>query len=221
MTATGVRQEVLGRIARGLAERARSVPVLRVAVDGLDGAGKATFARELDDLLRPLLTDGAEVRRFTSDEFMVPSHVRRSDVAADPAWLYENAFDLARIREITEGDPDADPPGTVVLVNGMGLQRPELVDLWDLTIYLSVPEEVSLTRYLERYRAEADGVVDGMSADTAAVEADIQLVARLLRERYLPALRLYRDRVDPVACADVLIDMHDYHRPVALRWGSL
>jgi uridine kinase len=198
------RRYVVERLAEGLARRARDVRVLRVAVDGPDAAGKSTFARQLDDALRPRLDRGAEVRRFSTDEFMVPIQVRRSPVAADPRWLYENVYRLDRIRELIEGS-ESDPPGSVVLVDGMTLLRPELADLWDVTVFLSITERTTLDRVLVR--------------DREIFEGDGDLETRY-RERYFPTLHQYLDRVDPVARADVLVDMHDFTKPVVVRWGG-
>jgi len=206
MAATGQRRYVLERIARGLCARASDAQVLRVAIDGPDAAGKTTFARELDDILHAMLPRGPEVRRFSADELIIPLQLRRSAQAADPRWVYENVYPLDRIREITIGDPAHEHPGTVVLVDGMSLLRPELEDLWDVTIYLSVPEKVTVERVLARLDEEDD--------EPDAVESRY-------RERYLPALELYRQIADPIGRCDVVIDMVDADNPVVLRWGGM
>lgn len=204
--ATGQRRYVLERIARGLCKRAADAQVLRVAIDGPDAAGKTTFARELDDILHAMLPRGPELRRFSADDLIMPLQLRRSQQAADPRWVYENVYPFDRIREITIGDPAHEKPGTVVLVDGMSLQRPELVDLWDVTIYLSVPESVTVERVLARLDEEDD--------EPEAVEARYH-------ERYLPALKLYREIADPVGRSDIVIDMVDADNPVVLRWGGM
>lgn len=204
--ATGQRRYVLERIARGISERAAGEPSFHVAIDGPDGAGKTTFARDLGDLLHPMLPDGAELRRFSADDLIIPLHIRRSPQAADPRWVYENVYPLDRIREITIGDPAHEAPGTVVLVDGMSLLRPELEDLWHLRLYLSVPESVTVERVLGRLNTEDD--------EPEAVRARYQ-------ERYLPALRLYREIADPVSRSEVVIDMRDPEAPVVERWGGM
>ena len=113
---------------------------------------------------------------------------------------------LDRIRETALG-ADHDPPGTIVLVDGMSMQRPELADLWDVTIYLSVTEDVAIQRVRIRDRH---------------IYNDDQLGAleHRYRVRYFPALRLYVERDDPVTRADVLNDMHDVDKPVVVRWDG-
>ncbi|WP_448070494.1 hypothetical protein [Georgenia yuyongxinii] len=213
MEAQGVasRTDVLERLARGLASRAGSGRVLRLAIDGPDAAGKTTFARDLDDVLHRFLPDGAEVRRFSADNHMIPIQVRRSDVATDSRWLYDNFLDLKRIREIARGVPEVSPPGSVVIIEGMTLQRPELADLWDVTIYMSVPAEVTIERARTRYAALID----------AAEEPDeVDDMERRYRERYVPAYRIYVQDIAPHERADILVDMTDFDAPRVERWNG-
>ncbi|GAA4285721.1 hypothetical protein [Georgenia daeguensis] len=203
-TTSTPRRQVVGRLARELVQRAGD-GMVRVAIDGPDGAGKTTFSRDLDDALRPLLGDSAEVHRFSADHLLIPLALRRSERATDPRWLYENIYDWARIRDIAAGAPGFDARASVLLVDGMTLQRPELADLWDVTVYLTVPEEVTVRRILAvtSTREESDGEIEARYA-----------------ERYLPAQRTYIDAVDPLTRSDVVIEMSDPERPVVLRWGA-
>lgn len=202
LTATP-RSHVVGRLAQELAQRAGG-GMVRVAIDGPDGAGKTTFSRDLDDALRPLLGAGAEVHRFSADHLLIPVSVRRSDQAADPRWLYEHIYDWGRIRDIAAGAPGFDARASVLLVDGMTLQRPELIDLWDVTVYLTVPEEVTVQRIV--------------SVTSTRDEPDSVIEARYT-ERYLPAHRTYVDAVDPLSHSDIVLEMSDPERPVVLRWG--
>lgn len=205
------RADLLSRLSRGFAERARERGVLRVAIDGPDATGKTTFARDLGDVLRPLLADGAEVRRFSIDDLMVPIQVRRSEIAADPQWLYENFLDLARIREIATGLPENSPPGTVVVLDGMTLQRPELADLWDVVLYLTASDELVIARSRERYARYVDETEEPHELDD---------MERRYVERYIPAYQIYLDSVNPADRADVLIDMTDFDAPLVKRWDG-
>ncbi|WP_127125299.1 hypothetical protein [Georgenia sp. SYP-B2076] len=197
------RSELLDRLAHELVGRLGD-GMLRVAIDGPDGAGKTTFSRDLDDALRPLVDDRAEVHRFSADHVLIPLQQRRSPEAADPRWLYEHVYDLDRIRSMAAGAPDFDARGCVLLVDGMTLQRPELAELWDVTVYLTVPENVTVERIV--------------ALTSASEEPDAEVETRYW-ERYLPALRLYNDAVDPMSRSDIVIEMSDFERPTILRWG--
>ncbi|GAA4429238.1 hypothetical protein GCM10023169_31310 [Georgenia halophila] len=196
------RRRLLERVARGLAERAAQAQILRVAIDGPDAAGKTKFSWDLDGLLHPLLREGAELRRFSADDLLLPPVLRR---APDPRWVYEHAYPIGRLRQIIVGDPQHERPGTVLLVDGMSLLRPELEELWDVTVYLSVSESVTMERVLARVDEDDD---------RDEVEARY-------RERYLPALELYRKIADPLGRADIVIDMTDVLDPRIERWSGL
>lgn len=179
--------------------------MLRVAIDGPDHAGKTVFARDLVDAVRPLVQSPGEVRRFSADHHLAPLQVRRSPMAADPEWLYRNVYHLGEIREIAEGLPELDPPGSILVVDGMLLQRPELADLWHTTIYLTIPDEVILERVVAR--------------DYDLFDSLDEVLTRY-RERYLPTLHIYDDAVGPAQRADVLLEMLDFADPTVLRWGD-
>ncbi|MFC7404014.1 AAA family ATPase [Georgenia alba] len=205
MATTPGRRRILERLARGLARRAADRQVLRVAVDGPDAAGKTTFARDLDGLLYPLLPAGAELRRFSTDDLLAPVVLRGELRHQDPHWVYEHAYPLDLIREIAVGNPAHDHPGTVVIAEGMSLLRPELADLWDVTVYLTVSEEVTLERV--RDRLDEDDDIEG--------------VLGRYRNLYLPALALYRAIADPMDRSDVVIDMTDVEAPAVQHWNGL
>jgi uridine kinase len=86
----------------------------------------------------------------------------------------------------------------------MTLQRPELADLWDVTVYLTVPEEVTVRRIV--------------AVTSTRDEPDSEIEA-LYTERYLPAQRTYFETVDPMSRSDVVLEMSDPERPTVLRWG--
>jgi uridine kinase len=173
-----------------------------VAIDGPDAAGKTTLA-------------GAHARRMT----------RRGDES--PEGYYEDSFDheallgelLVPFRAGAETvstswfDHRSDQPlrteatgiprTTALVVDGVFLMRPELRDYWDLTVYLNVPEAVSVARVLTR---------DG---DLLAGEEGVR---RRYKRRYLPGQALYRAAASPFGRADIVIDNSDPEHPVVVRW---
>jgi uridine kinase len=106
--------------------------VTRIAVDGIDAAGKTTLADRLGALL--------QAHRVCIDDFLRPEDERYARGVDSPEGYYEDSFDFAAFR-------DAVLAGTgTVIADGVFLQRPELDDLWDLRIWVDVSFEESLRR---------------------------------------------------------------------------
>jgi uridine kinase len=145
----------------------------RVAVDGVTAAGKSTFADALGALVQP------PVRRVTIGEFHVPGSEA----------YYPSSFDFRRFRAHVLSLGDA------VIVDGVFLHHPDLRDLWDLTIFLSVDREVARERGIARDESWMAGVRERY------------------RTRYVPGETRYLEEVDPEALADLVIDTTELERP--------
>jgi uridine kinase len=105
----------------------------RIAVDGIDCAGKTTFADRLGDLLR--------ASRLSIDDFLRPPAERHARGPLSGEGYYRDSHDHDRFRAAVGAA--AEP----LVADGVFLQRPELDDLWDLRIWL----DVSFERYEQRY----------------------------------------------------------------------
>lgn len=223
----GERGEVLGRLA-ALVEQRLTHGTLRVAIDGVDAAGKTTLA---DDLAELLERSGVSVLRASIDGFHLPASVRHRRSAKQPAHsYYEDSFDYQALRGLLldplgpAGDhvvrtrvfdfrddlPVDEAPtrvrrGTALLFDGVFLLRPELDGCWDLSVFVQVDPAVSLQRALKR-----DVALFGTSDATE----------RRYLERYLPGQELYLSLVHPDHRAEVLIDNNDPSRPMVLRIPS-
>ena len=90
--------------------------------------------------------------------------------------------------------PDVVPADGVLVVDGVFAQRPELVDAWDLVVYVHADDAVRVVRMASR-----DGVPDDPDHPD--------------QRRYLDAQRLYRDRCRPLERADVVVDNTDFDAP--------
>ncbi|AUH44330.1 cytidylate kinase family protein [Streptomyces sp. CMB-StM0423] len=193
---------------------------LRVAVDGPPAAGKTTLADELAAVLR---AEGRDVVRATIDDSLVPraQRYRRGRYSAE--GCYFDAHDRAALRRVlldplgpggdrrfqpSVYDNDTDtplspPPATapedaVLLFDGVFLLRPELLDRWDLRIFVSVPFEETAVR--DRVRSTAPA---GSAAD----------IERSWRDRYIPAQQLYFATARPTEHADIVVYNEQLHRP--------
>src|SRR5438270_14025869 len=69
---------------------------LRVAIDGIDAAGKTTLA---DELVSPIEAQGRPVIRASLDGFHRPRAERYQQGADSPQGYYEDSFDYAALRD--------------------------------------------------------------------------------------------------------------------------
>ena len=209
-----------------LAELIDAIPtagVLRVAIDGVDGAGKTTFA---DDLAARLVALGRRTIRASVDSFHLPREARYRRGRHSPEGFFEDSYDYAALHTKLLGplgpggsgryrraafDHRSDAPvlapeetarqGDVLLLDGIFLHRETLRPVWDFSIFLAVPFEVSVARMATR---------DGCSPDPAAPE----------NGRYVDGQRIYLARCTPQLRASVVIDYRDWERPVVVSPGG-
>lgn len=187
----------------------------RIAIDGVDGAGKTVFA---DELAVALGARGRVVRRASVDGFHAPRAVRHARGRHSPEGFYRDSYDYelmervllapwgpggsrryraAAFDHVTDTAVDAEeehaPDGAVLVVDGVFTHRPELLSHWDFTVFLRVPFAVSAARLRTR---------DGASTPT---------------DRYVEGQRLYLAECDPERRATVVVDNTDLANPVVAR----
>ncbi|WP_260484000.1 hypothetical protein [Sphingomicrobium flavum] len=197
--------------------RAKGAGPLRVAIDGRTAAGKTSFREELAKALR---AEGHDVVATSIDGFHHPKVVRYAKGRTSADGYYEDARNLPAIRRLlldplgADGnrhyamenfDLEADQPiepvmhkadeDVILLVDGTFLQRPELKDGFDLTIFLDVPQDLAVERAAVRAGAEN---ADAMRTAYAT--------------RYLPAYERYDRECRPMASADLIIDNRDFEK---------
>ena len=203
VTASGTREDMLGALADAVQSVSVAHPT-RVAIDGAPAAGKTTLADELAVVLRGR---GCQVIRATVDDFLFPKvqRYRRGEYSAE--GCYFDAHDTRTLRRVLLDPlgPDGDrrfqcgptsvvetaPTDAVLLFDGVFLMRPELVEHWDLRIFVSVALETTVARAVIR-------------ENSAPAE-----VERRWRERYLPAQRLYFALDRPAEHADIVVHNDD------------
>ena len=131
-----------------------------VAVDGVDGAGKTVLADQLAEVIAGL-PEPRPVLRVSIDGFHRP-RAQRVARGRGPETFYEDSYDYDAFRRAVIGpfrggrpvtpavndveadcpvSPEAVPvgPDTVLLVDGIFLQRPELAGVWDAVVFVDVP----------------------------------------------------------------------------------
>lgn len=192
----------------------------RVAVDGPDGSGKTAFA---DNLAAVLRDRGRLVVRVSIDDFHHVRAIRYRRGRDSPSGFWRDSFNYARFRadvldpfapggdrryrpaahdlrsdEILNPPRRPAPPAAILLVDGLFLQRAELADAWDMTVFLDVPFTETARRMAAR---------DGSAPDPAHPSM----------RRYVEAQRLYYAACDPHGQATILIDNTDFTAPRVIR----
>ena len=159
--------------------------LLRVGIDGVDGAGKTLLAEEMAQLLtkraRPCV-------RVSLDQFERPIAQRYARGELSPEGYYLDAFDLDRFRAHVLSVEA--PPSAVLVCDGVFLQRPELADLWDVAVFVEVDLEVAARRGAERNLVWFDSLDE---------------THERYRVRYLPAQRRYLEEHRPHERADLVL----------------
>jgi uridine kinase len=175
-----------------------------VGVDGVDGAGKTTFARDLAEALDARDVPAAAV---SLDDFLAPDRGPDSDLGDVPYDL--DAFRRLVVGPYRRGEPVLlqhrtrdgavpDPPSflpaqrSVLVVEGTFLHRRDLVGLWHTSAWLQVPRAVARQRAAER---------DGVPVDDPRLEREAEAVARYFRE------------LDPRKLANASFDLGDAAHP--------
>ena len=199
-----------GTDPRDVARAAGLVPAAGrfvLAVDGVDGAGKATFADAVADVLT---TRGRTVERASIDGFHHPRAHRRAQ-GRTPEAVWSRHFDYETLRRVlldpwragdgvsyrtavhdvvTDRALDLPrrtvPEHGVLVVDGLFCQRPELDGCWDAVVFLDVPFKVSVPRMARR---------DGTSPDPDHPD----------QRRYVDAQRRYLATCRPRERADLVV----------------
>jgi uridine kinase len=165
----------------------------RVAIDGIDAAGKTRLADELAPLVE---ARGRSVIRSSSDAFLRPAAERYRQGRDSPRDYYEDSFNLAAIRRAVLNPPN--PAGSVLLFDGVFLLRPELDECWDFRVFVRVSYATSLQRALDRDVPALGGAEE---------------VRRLYENRYHPGQRLYLAEVRPEERAEAVLVNDDPANP--------
>jgi uridine kinase len=213
------RAETIGTLAGLIVALGRSRPV-RVAIDGRTASGKTTLA---DELAAAVERAGRPVIRTSIDGFHRPKIERYARGRNSAEGYYRDARDLGAIRALLldplgpggsglyrtasfdlerdcaiEQAPLRTAADSILIVDGTFLQRPELNDGWDVTVFVDTSEDVAEQRGVGRDAAKLGGA-----------EATRELYAT----RYRPAFAMYEQACRPASCADAVVDNNDLARP--------
>ena len=201
------RQHILGTVAATIMHLP-SAHVVRVGIDGVDGAGKSIFG---DELAQVLIAAGRSVIRASVDRFHNPRALRYRLGRQSPQGYFRDSYDYAQLKALlldplspggqgryrsaafdhrtdqpVHGAEAQAAPGDILVFDGIFLHRPELRDYWDYSIFLEVSFAVSMARCAQR---------DGTRPDPLAPD----------NRRYLEGQQMYLRACEPWRYATVVI----------------
>ena len=181
-----------------------------VGIDGLGGSGKSTISEVIKELL---IKEGINTVLLHIDDFIHPRTVRYNNNFEEwecysyLQWRYDYLIKEV-IKPIKKGrsvsgeieiyDKENDsyimqridvPLGSVVIIEGVFLQRKELFGIFDYVVYIDVSEQERLERVIKRDKYIGD-------------ESEIK---EKYENRYFPAERNYINTYSPHDKADIVI----------------
>ena len=219
---TRERSNVVGKLAE-LILSVRRNHVVRVAIDGIDGAGKTRLADELEETIN---NRGRRAIRASVDSFHNLRAVRYKKGEHSPEGYYYDSFTYRaiidelliplgpegngqylsgvfdyRTDEPIHGKKQSAPANAILLFDGIFLQRPELITYWDFSIFVDVEYPTASARGMARDLSDKDN------------QKEVESLRRRYDERYFPGQQIYFKKADPKGKASVILDNNDIDKP--------
>jgi uridine kinase len=211
-----IRRDLVSELARVICA-VRAAGIIRVGVDGVDGAGKTTLGDELAAAVGDL---GRPVIRASVDSFHNPRAIRYRRGRNSPDGFFLDSYDYGLLRGVlldplsprgsgryrvaafdyVRDQPTLAPervaaPDAVLIFDGIFLHRSELFGYWDYSIFLRVSFDTSIPRCAQA-RPE-------LSPDPRAES----------NQRYVDGQRIYLRTCEPERLATIVIDNEDLDAP--------
>jgi len=196
-------------------QAAKSKPV-RVAINGIEGTGKTTFAIRFVEYLK---AQSCSAFHVSIDGFHFNKNKRYKQGRDSADGYYEDSYNEAafvdKVLKMSQGDPpryisathdlstdeylnlkpQSLPDKAVIVTDGCYLFKPIFNPFWDLRIYLKTDFNTALERGAQRDRHVLGGY------DEAKKKFGL---------RYHAASKRYLSEVSPEALADIIIDNTDF-----------
>ena len=210
-------------LLKNLATRILALPadrIVKVGIDGMDGAGKTTFSRELARVLEP---SGRPLIAASVDGFHNPRAVRYRLGKRSPEGFFRDSYNYSALKaalldplsprgtnlyrtaifdhrsdlpvEMLEEQAE---PGSILIMEGIFLHRPELRDYWDFSVFLEVDFTTSIPRGAQR----GEGSPNPHAGEN---------------RRYVEGQRLYFRECEPKAYATVVVNNERLEEPFVVE----
>ncbi len=199
-------QQVTNEIMKQYCSSDRGARPFIVAIDGLGGAGKTTFVKELVSMLENACT----IHVLHIDDYIVESEKRYNTGYEEWYEYYYLQWDIAYIKycfskihkdyqELTLPFYNREtntiinmqsvfPPNSILLIEGVFLQRHEWEQFYDYTVFLECSLEIRKERVLKR---------DSYIGDELAI-------LKKYKQRYWMAEQYYLEKESPLQKANII-----------------
>lgn len=218
---TETRKELLNTLIYqiNLSRQNHKIP-FKIAIDGVDKAGKTFLARELYNLMRK---DKYPVILTSLDFFHKSKKSKFTLNNKSPEEYYHNFFDYDKLLEylivpamksedieiktafynhknnsIINQKSQMITSDTIIIFDGEFLARPRLQKFWDLHIFIHADFDNILKRINDKSESELSVPVK---------------IKELYLKKYIPAQILYLKECQPHLQADILINNNNYDHP--------
>lgn len=181
-----------------------------------------------DNLADRLEESGRQIIRTSTDGFNNPRAIRYRRGRNSPNGYYQDEFNHQLIidkllKPLSSGDlkykvavfdylldAEINVPSkkadkdTILIMDGIFLFRPELLDFWDIRVFIDVGFDVAVQRALKRAK------------DQESLDSEQEIID-IYNCRYVPGQKLYFQEANPKEKADILTDNTNYDNPVIVR----
>jgi len=196
---------------------------LLIAIDGIDAAGKTIFADKINNYMQDNNIFNSVC--ISIDKFHNPNEIRYRRGKLSPKGFFRDSFNYKAIidniikpikqekEHIIAGIYDYKKEkliekkfisvnsDTIVLFDGIFLNRDELYKFWDLSVFLQISFKTMLKRALDR--------------DLELFGSEKEVIEKYTK-RYIPGEKLYLKKCNPIEKANIVIDNNDYNNPIVL-----
>jgi uridine kinase len=194
---------------------------LRVAIDGIDAAGKSKLTKEL---IFPLKKSGRPIIQVSLDNFHNPTHIRYRRGKDSPEGYYYDSYNYEALidnvldpisprgnrkikkvlfnivtNSVIDSDYEVVEENAIILFDGIFLMRPELVKYWDVSIFVDITLDTAMYRAYEREK------LNGLSYEE---------IHALYEKRYFGGQKIYFERCSPHQRVNLIVDNNDFKNPM-------
>jgi len=215
-----LRSQMLDQVSAYILSQKTNHP-LRVAIDGIDAAGKTKLTKEL---IFPLKRSRRQVIQISLDNFHNPTQIRYRRGKDSPEGYYYDSFNYETLIEnvldpissggnrkikrvlfnlisnsVIDSEYEVVDENAIILFDGIFLMRPELVHFWDVSIFVDISLDTAMYRAYEREK------LNGLSYEE---------IHSLYEKRYFGGQKIYFERCSPHQNVNLIVNNDDFRNPL-------